>query len=234
MLTRRDNEHIYTVDEMVLDIDVEWIKEDKEGKTTRDLTDAGFYDRYKYEAKIIVENLIKNDRQSILELGSGPGVLAQFILEKHPYIIYDLVDGEGARKVHEIRKYKGNFFVRNLMDSFPTEDLRDDYRLVIIDDFLEHVRNPSAILSGCYDLMAEDAMIFISVPNWRMGHSFFYPGLFDYDNFIKFMMVHRFTPERTYGSPLKAQPHPRLQCEELIDASLLDEWNWYIISRKTK
>ncbi len=252
MIYRHEEEFTRTIDDMKLDIDIEWIKEDADAKTTRDLTDRGFSERYKYEAKIfsdvidemcpIIVTTINDEQEEvtpkILELGSGPGALAQHIMEYSPQIeLYNMIDGPGAVEVHKIRKYKGNIIAIDMMNGLDIGDFPDEwcgigYNCVIINDFLEHILNPSSILRAVHCLMLDTSKLIISVPNWRMGHSFFYPGLFDYDNFMKFLKLHKFNPIKIFGSNMKTINYPKLECESALPNELLESWNWYIICEK--
>lgn len=233
MIYRTQEEIGRTIDDMKLDIDIEWIKEDPECKDTRDLTDPGFFERYKHEARVI-DSMMDVATTKVLELGSGPGTLAQMIMDLKPTILdYHLVDGEGARQVHEKREYKGKFFVKDLEHYFHTEGLDTNYDFIILDDFLEHIKNPSIILEKCHDMLIPSGKLFVSIPNWRMGHAFFYPGLFDFDNFLKFLAIHKFEPCNIGESNMKvALRTDRLQCEEMVDEKMLFDWNWYILAER--
>ncbi len=236
MIYRLKEEVTRTIDDMKLDIDIEWIKEDADAKTTRDLTDSGFSERYKYEGKIVSDLVDEFELESVLELGSGPGALAQRILEYSPKLEhYDMIDGPGAVKVHKIRNYKGRIKAYDMMNGLYLHDFPYEmgtYDMIVINDFLEHILNPSSILRTCYTVSNKNSKLFVSVPNWRMGHSFFYPGLFDYDNFIKFLMLHKFKPTNIFGSNMKTPKYTKLECEETLPDTLLDSWNWYIICEK--
>jgi 2-polyprenyl-3-methyl-5-hydroxy-6-metoxy-1,4-benzoquinol methylase len=232
---RYKQEEGLTTDDLIVDINSEWIKEDDTAEKTRDITDPGFYARYDSEAELITHIMDQHgDVKSVLELGSGPGFLAQKIMERKEIKRYDLVDGEGAAKVHAKRGYKGNFIVKNMMDSYSLDGMQGfPYDFIIINDFLEHVRNPSHILNRMYYLSDEKTKLFISVPNWRMGHTFFYPGLFDYDNFIKFVEIHKFKTEDVYGSGKRINMYPnRLDSETQLPDALIHSWNWYFIFHK--
>ena len=189
--------------------------------------------RYEYEAKVI-EGIIKDCKdngfeiKNVLELGSGPGNLAQKLFERYPNLNYHLVDKPLAKKYFEDNNFKGKFFVKDLSMDFDTEGLLEKYDLVITNDFLEHVFNPSIIVQKVYNLTHKDSIYFISNPNWRMGHQFIYRGLFDYDNFIYFLYVHKFNPIGMVGSPLRTPPYPRISSETLLHEEDLDSWNHYI------
>jgi 2-polyprenyl-3-methyl-5-hydroxy-6-metoxy-1,4-benzoquinol methylase len=206
----------------------EWSEENGQSR----IDDPSWIQRYEYEAAMILDICKENKYTKILELGSGPGVLGQHILKDNPLLTYTYVDKQEAKRVFENRNYKGSFFVKDLMNSFDLTGLDSDYDLVIANDFLEHIANPSDVLFKCRSIIKSNGSFFISVPNWRMGHDFIYRGLFDYDNFLYFCTVHGWHPESIFGSPLKCAKIPRQSSEETMPEELLDSWNWYINTKK--
>ena len=96
----------------------EWEEEATQKGVDR-LKEPGWEARYIYEAKLL-NNLILNNPhiKNILELGSGPGVLSQKVLEKNPNLNYHLVDKPFAFKYFKEHNFKGNFFVKDLSNSF--------------------------------------------------------------------------------------------------------------------
>lgn len=223
-----------SMETLCVDIDSEWIKEDENAEKTRDVTDPGFYARYDMEADLIAHLMEKHGAvKNVLELGCGPGFLAQKIMDRISIPNYDLVDGPGAKAAFNRRKYKGNFYAQDMMNNIDMEPLKTDYDFVIINDFLEHVRNPSIILSKIYNVFNNKSKLFISVPNWRMGHTFFYPGLFDYDNFYKFVEIHGFEYDDVFGSGKRIQcSMDKLDSETCLPDALVQSWNWYFIFSK--
>jgi 2-polyprenyl-3-methyl-5-hydroxy-6-metoxy-1,4-benzoquinol methylase len=188
--------------------------------------------RYNYECDIL--NSIINDNQfkNIIEIGSGPGELGQKILNKQSDLNYTFIDQLGAQQIFESRQYKGRFLVKDLMNSFDTSDLDKDYDFLITNDFLEHIYNPSIIVQECYKIIKNGGKMFVSVPNWRMGHTFIYRGLFDYDNFIYFMYTHGFKISGIWESPLKCPFSPKETSESEMDDRLITSWNWYMLFDK--
>jgi len=189
--------------------------------------DLDWKDRYSYEAELISNYKYK----TVLDIGSGPGGLCQVVMEK-PNIIYHLIDTKSAGKLHKERNYKGEFFVKDLENDFNTDGLLESYDMIIMNDFLEHIRNPSLIMTNLLDLMHEKSHLLISIPNWRMGHGFFYPGLFDFDNIALFFHQHKYKLLMIYDSPLKCGKTPKLQSESSLPDGLLDSWNWYFVLKK--
>ena len=174
--------------------------------------------------------LIKNPNiKNVLEIGSGPGILSQKILEKYSDLNYHLIDKPFAKKYFDEHNHKGTFFVKDLSNGFDKEGLLDKYDLVITNDFLEHVYNPHAIIKAVYELTHKESVFFISNPNWRMGHQFIYRGLFDFDNFIYLLFTHNFDLQGLYGSTLKTPTYPRISSETLLPEEHLTDWNHYLV-----
>jgi 2-polyprenyl-3-methyl-5-hydroxy-6-metoxy-1,4-benzoquinol methylase len=194
------------------------------------LQEEAWQRRYEYEAAIVVEVLRQNPNiKNVLEIGSGPGILSQKILEHFPELNYHLVDKPFAEKYFKENNFKGTFFVKDLSSSFPTEGLLEKYDLVIANDFLEHVFNPHTIIETIHRLTTSESVFFISNPNWRMAHQYVYRGLFDFDNFIYLLYTHMFKLVGFYGSELKTQSYPRLSSETLLPDENLTDWNHYMI-----
>ena len=204
----------------------EWSKDEGADR----IKEESWKQRYQYEADLI-NNIIKENPniKNVLELGSGPGNLSQLILEKNPNLEYHLVDKPFAKKLFNENNFKGKFFVKDLSNGFDTEGLLDNYDLVITNDFLEHVLNPSIIVQNIYKLTNKDSIYFISNPNWRMGHQFVYRGLFDFDNFLYFLYSHKFECLGIFPSNLQTPDYPRINSETLLPDENLRDWNHYII-----
>lgn len=206
----------------------EW---DPDHHDVRDL-DPVWISRYKYEAEILSKIIKRNQFKKVLELGSGPGMLSQGVLALCPDVDYYLIDRSGAKIMFEERKYKGTFVVKDLYKEFDTTGLPNDFDFIVTNDFLEHISNPSLILKTCYSITKDTSNLFVSVPNWKMGHGFLYRGLFDYDNWIYFSMTHGWPIEEVYQSPLVCKHSPKLSSESCMDDSLITSWNWYFNSTK--
>jgi len=194
--------------------------------------DPAWIQRYKYEASIISEIIKENKFKKILEIGCGPGSLSQEVIKLCSDIDYFLIDQIYAKKMFEDRNYKGTFIVKNLWKDFDISDMDKDFDFIITNDFLEHITNPSVILTTCYSITKEKSNLFVSVPNWRMGHGFIYRGLFDYDNWIYFSKSHGWEINSVYSSPLVCPSYPKLSSESCMDDSLISSWNWYFNAEK--
>jgi 2-polyprenyl-3-methyl-5-hydroxy-6-metoxy-1,4-benzoquinol methylase len=200
-----------------------------------DLDDPGGWEhRHEHEAALISQVISQLSLKKVLELGSGPGNLATKIIDK-TNVDYTLVDGESALRAHTRRNNKGKLLVIDLFDSFDTTSLDNNYDLVVANDFLEHIRNPSLILEKVRnDLTTDTSYFFISSPNWRMKHQFYYPGLFDYDNLVKFMIQEGYKLHFVFDSwathvPVRA---PRLNSESALPEGHIFDWNHYLLFKK--
>jgi SAM-dependent methyltransferase len=208
---------------------MEWADEIERSR----IDEQSWIERYKYEAALITSIIREKNYKKVLELGSGPGMLAQCILELVPDLNYSFVDKDTSKAIFEKREFKGNnFFVKDLMHSFDISELDTDYDLIIANDFLEHIANPSHVMYQTRDITKENSGFFISVPNWRMNHEFIYRGLFDYDNFLYFCKIHGWEPESVAGSPLKCPHFPKESSEQTLPDELITSWNWYIYTQK--
>ena len=189
--------------------------------------------RYDYESDLVVDIIQENKLKNILEFGSGPGKMSDIIQKKLDYdVSYTMIDKPNAKKIFDERGFKGNFLVKDLDSFVDTEGLKNNYDFIIANDFLEHISNPSYILLESYKNTTDEAKLFVSVPNWRMGHRFIYRGLFDYDNFCYFLTTHGWVAMNVMGSPFNCtrkgyEPAQRLSSETTLPNELLDSWNWY-------
>lgn len=199
-----------------------------EGDDTNRITESGWGSRYQYESELITSIINDKPVKTILEIGSGPGVISELIQNSvQREIEYHLIDKPYAKSAFESSKRKGTFFIKDISNGLDVSGLNSNYDMVICNDVLEHVFNPSQILQKIYNLLSSDGMFFISVPNWRMGHQFIYRGLFDYDNFIYFMKIHKFEAISVYPSPLQTPDYPKLNSEDEMEEELRRSWNWY-------
>ena len=212
---------------------IENLDEWKSAESANRIDEEAWIVRYEYESDLVSELCTDYDFKKILEFGSGPGKFADMVQKKIAYdVSYTMIDKQYAKTLFEKNKFKGKFLVKDLMNYVDTEDLDEDYDLIVANDFLEHIANPSNILSESYKITKSNAMLFVSVPNWRMGHTFLYRGLFDYDNMIYTLKIHGWDPTSVWESPLKVSSSwknkSKLSSEEQMPDELLLSWNWYL------
>ena len=199
------------------------------GESSNRVDEESWIVRYKYEANLINKWIDKYDCNTILEIGSGPGTLSQYVQEgSDRNLVYHMIDKKFAKQEHKKRKYSGSLFVNDLNEGIDTTPLLDNgYDLIVCNDVLEHLANPTKIVQQLYHLNTGKNKMFISIPNWRMAHQMTYRGLWDYDNFLYFMAIHGYEGLTVEGSPLVTPEYKKLDSEELLDDSLLRSWNWY-------
>ena len=210
--------------------------EDNEWENTTRLDEQAWNTRYDYEARLLYTIIQETKAKTILEIGSGPGVLSQKIQSLLPNSVgYDLVDKPFAKKYFEEKKFIGKFFVKDISIDLDLDGLRVWYDLIICNDTLEHLIAPSNVVKKIRGIMHPDSVFFVSVPNWRMAHQFLYRGLWDYDNFIYLMYIHGFEMDSVYPSCLQTPDYPKTDTEESMPEELRRSWNWYFqMTPKTK
>lgn len=189
-------------------------------------------ERYEWEKNILVDIIKNNKCKKIIELGPGPGMLCNKILKEEPNLDYHLVDIEAAKIANEKENLGGSFHVQDLTNDLDTSNLPDGSDLFIANDFLEHIQNPANIVLKAKSTLKEDGLAFISVPNWRMGHTWIYRGLFDWDNFIHFMWQHGFKFAGYTRSNLQCASSPKLPSESTMPDEMITSWNWYILFKR--
>ena len=202
-------------------------------KDTR-IFEPSWIERYNHEAKLISNICTDNNFTKILELGPGPGKLADTINNIHPTKLdYTLIDKPYAKEQFEKYNHKATKFITmDLNNNFDTTELKGPYDLFIANDFLEHIANVTDCLIQSWNLGHENSRFLVSVPNWRMGHTFQYRGLFDYDNWVYTMRVHGWEVEKVYKSNLQCAYSPKLSSEESMPDGLIQSWNWYFEGKK--
>lgn len=213
----------------------EWltpIKLTSEEQFWNDETDKKWLERYGYEAHIITNNVENMD--TILELGAGAGGLSKLIIEKNKLCPsnYDLIDTAKAKIYFLKRNIGANFIVQDIENDIDVSVLRDRYDLIIMNDILEHLKNPSLILSKVRELMDNKSTLTVSIPNWRMHHHFIYPGLFDYDNFLAFLYNHGFIPFTFVPSCYTVKKSKPLSSEKGLIPAFIGSWNFYFFLKR--
>ena len=206
--------------------------DDNEWEDVGRLSEGGWENRYQYEASIVLETIKENNCKTILEIGCGPGRLSHLIQQGTPELDYHLIDKPNAKSWFEKSGYKGTFFIKDLASSFDTTGLYKNYDMIMANDFLEHIFNPSIVLQTIYGMMKDTSVFFISVPNWRMAHQFIYRGLWDYDHFVYMMFVHGFDITSVYPSILQTPFYPKLDSEKDMPDELIQSWNFYFVAKK--
>ena len=209
--------------------------ENNEWENTTRLAEQGWDSRYDYEAQLLRSVIAECKAKTILEIGSGPGILSQKIQRLLPdKVSYDLVDKPFAKKYFDDNKFEGRFFIKDISMDLDWNGLMAEYDLIICNDTLEHLIAPSNIIKKIRGLMHHDTVFFVSVPNWRMAHQFLYRGLWDYDNFIYFMYIHGFEMDSVYPSCLQTPDYPKTDNEEEMPEELRRSWNWYFSMKLKK
>jgi SAM-dependent methyltransferase len=133
---------------------------------------------------------------------------------------------------HDVVEIEAGDMPLHLNNDLDTSNMPKDMDLLIANDFLEHIQNPANILLKAKSILKPNGRVFISVPNWRMGHAWIYRGLFDWDNFIHFMWQHGFAIEGYQDSPLKTPYMSKIQSESTMPDEMIQSWNFYMLFKR--
>ena len=106
------------LDKGIID-DKEWEEENSYNRIFDDIWQV----RYEWERDILIPIIKDNKCEKILELGSGPGMLASKIIEKEPNLEYHLVDIEAAKIANEKENLGGVFHIQDLASDLDTTNL---------------------------------------------------------------------------------------------------------------
>ncbi len=231
----KENVIFRTKSESDCEVLISGILSDNEWKTDESLNriyEQSWDSRYQYEAEMLSDIIKSNNINKVLEMGCGPGILCNKILQINPELEYHLIDIEAARVANENNNIGGIFHVQDLNNDFNIEGFDNDFDIFIANDFLEHIQSPANIIQKVKSILKKDGLAFISVPNWRMGHAWIYRGLFDWDNFIHFMWQHGFKFEGYNISPLKTNMNPKLDSEQSMPDEAINSWNFYLLFKR--
>jgi 2-polyprenyl-3-methyl-5-hydroxy-6-metoxy-1,4-benzoquinol methylase len=123
------------------------------------------------------------EHSKILDVGCSTGHLGRLLLESKPCEI-DGVEIDPEAGATAARSY-GRVFVGNLSDDHFLSEIPDQtYKLLLFMDVLEHLAEPSALLSRFQSKLSEHGIVLASIPNvayWQVRFELF-RGRFDYSD----------------------------------------------------
>lgn len=100
------------------------------------------------------------DCDSVLDVGSGTGEFVSFAAERG----YDAVGIEPSGRIGDAARKKGLDVRETTVEAF-AESQDIEFDLVTMFNVLEHVPNPREVLEACRDLLTENGMLVVKVPN---------------------------------------------------------------------
>jgi 2-polyprenyl-3-methyl-5-hydroxy-6-metoxy-1,4-benzoquinol methylase len=102
-------------------------------------------------------------QQDVLDIGCGEGFFAQRLIEEGNRIVgVDILQEPRHKEV--FAKYVQADLDQGLGEALPM--LRDSrFDRVLLQDILEHVRNPARLLTDCHQLLTPEGLLLVSVPN---------------------------------------------------------------------
>lgn len=118
---------------------------------------------YKEIIKTAKENNIDLNNSDVIDVGTGTGHLLSFFKEHYdPKSITGIDFSESAIEVAKKTLPDGKFFVHDLYKKLDAK-----YDIILCTEVIEHLLNPDQALKNIIDMMGEDSVILITVPNGR-------------------------------------------------------------------
>jgi SAM-dependent methyltransferase len=128
------------------------------------------YDRWKRARDIslargrfvlsVIENKMKCENLTILDLGSGQGGTAKILSENNKVISFDL----NIVRLKSQEDFKDNIQRIN-GDALNVPLKSDSFDLIILQDVIEHVNDPQSLLIPLHGLLKKNGILYLSSPN---------------------------------------------------------------------
>ena len=112
------------------------------------------------EAKIILERHIGFNLKSLLDIGCGYGTFIDF-MDKHGWEVQGL---EPSNVAYNLAKQKGLNVFNGTLEDFCNINYKK-YSCINLNNVLEHLENPVNVLRVCKNMLNDDGIIRIKVPN---------------------------------------------------------------------
>jgi len=123
-------------------------------------------DFYREIVRITKEFNLDLNNKDIIDIGTGTGHLLSFFSEHYVFKSITGIDfSESAIKVSKKTLPEGKFFVHDLYQKL---DIK--YDMILCTEVIEHLLNPDLALRNMIDMMSNDSVCLITVPNGRIDH----------------------------------------------------------------
>lgn len=122
----------------------------------------------------------------MIEIGGFPGILAGYLKKKFDYdttILDYVIYPNIIRKVENVYSLKMGS-IKAIKSDFLTYNSVKKYDVVISSGFVEHFENWRDILKRHYNLLSENGLLLVTMPNF-LGINGYCQKLFDENNFKK-------------------------------------------------
>jgi SAM-dependent methyltransferase len=154
----------------------------------RDYYAVGSYDGARLEWTL-TQFLPSPQSLDVLEIGCGDGVLLSLL--KGRGAISQGLDASSSGISHCLRQGLSAQCLDVSTDGIPFPD--QSFDVVISLETFEHLMNPFFALQEVRRVLRPSGRFLCSVPNPLTGHPYLYPGLFEYQNFRRFLEQGGFT-----------------------------------------
>jgi SAM-dependent methyltransferase len=140
----------------------------------------------------INEFLAGTDSGKVLEVGCGDGAMLRLLVARGADATGVDASSSGIERCNSMGLQARCLDVS--IDGLPFDD--DEFEVVVSLETFEHLMNPHYALQEVRRVLRADGRFLCSVPNPLTGHPYLYPGLFEYQNFRRFLRQSGFSIER--------------------------------------
>lgn len=102
------------------------------------------------------------DKSSVLDIGCKKAHLLDILQEKNIHCSYDGIDISES-VIENLKEKKGSFHQHDIMQKMPFGDGSFDFIFCL--EVVEHVENPTYVLSEFHRVLKKDGTLLLSVPN---------------------------------------------------------------------
>jgi 2-polyprenyl-3-methyl-5-hydroxy-6-metoxy-1,4-benzoquinol methylase len=121
-----------------------------------------------YRARMIKKNIFKPEFKSVLEIGSGVGLVGAYIRAKSPNISYTGIELDkeayGKSKLLKLNTIHGDFTEMS--------NLNKKFDVIMLWEVLEHLQDLNTFLELAYEKLSVNGRIILSTPNYNKIYNY--------------------------------------------------------------
>jgi cyclopropane fatty-acyl-phospholipid synthase-like methyltransferase len=153
-----------------------------------------FHD-YKYHShEILIQYLPKNPNLSIIEIGCNPGRNLIYFAKTFGYKVCGIDNSDVIKNVKTTLQTHGINNFELIYEDFFSYNSKIKYDIVFSSGFVEHFTDTSLVFQRHLDLLKDNGILIISLPNFKYGQ-YLLRILFGYRYVFKFVNLTCMSPD---------------------------------------
>jgi len=139
--------------------------------------------------------------KDILEIGCGEGSFLEILKNSGNKVFGVDISESGIEKTRAKEIFSERLDISRQDIPRPS----DSFDIVVMLEAIEHIEDPMHCIKEIKRVLKNNGVLLISIPNSVLGHDYYYPGLFEMNNFKKFLLQNDFEIQRVkpWGQGLK-------------------------------